>query len=137
MQPEALAEAREWLGRAKRDLLAAERSLQGQPPLMDVAVFHAQQATEKALKAYLTAHGQTFPKTHDLVPLLSSCQAIDSEFGGFSQAALALTPYAVRFRYPGGPLEPEEAEARQAHQWAGEIVEFAASRLGSDGEVVR
>src|SRR5215471_16514535 len=58
MQPESLEEARDWLTRAQRDFLGAGRALSGEPILADLAVFHAQQAMEKALKAFLAAHDQ-------------------------------------------------------------------------------
>jgi HEPN domain-containing protein len=51
---------------ARRDLRAAE-ILGGQPDVGDGIVgFHAQQATEKALKAWLTILGIPYPRTHDL-----------------------------------------------------------------------
>lgn len=129
MQPEVWEEAKEWLRRSERDLLAAERVLQGQEPLADVSVFHAQQAAEKAFKAFLTAHRQGFVKTHDLALLVRQCQTLDPEFARFVMAANILTPYAVRFRYPGGPLAPDVSEARQAIQLATEIVAFVQQRL--------
>ena len=61
MQPSAIREAREWLERADLDLRLAERALQVPPPLAGGAAYHAQQAAEKALKAFLAAHNQAFP----------------------------------------------------------------------------
>jgi len=57
--------ARQWLEKAQHDLLAGERAAQPEP-LPDVAVYHAQQAAEKALKAYLAGRDQPFRMTHDL-----------------------------------------------------------------------
>src|SRR5438445_358947 len=76
MQPDALAEAGEWLVRAQEDLAAAERLLQTSPPLLAVAAYHAQQAGEKALKAFLAAHNVAFRSTHNLEELLSQTEAI-------------------------------------------------------------
>lgn len=54
------------LALARRDLRAAE-ILRDQPEVGDGIVgFHAQQAAEKALKAWLTLLGIEFPRTHDL-----------------------------------------------------------------------
>jgi len=133
MRPESLREAQEWLTRAERDLLATERSLRDRPILGEVTVFHAQQAGEKALKGYLTAHDTAFTRTHDLVELVTLCERIDPEFSRFLNAARILTPYAVRFRYPGGPLEPTIGEAEQALQLAREILLFVRSRQVSGG----
>lgn len=133
MQPSAMDDAREWLVRAVRDLLLAERAIQGAPPLAEASVFHAQQAAEKALKGYLAAHNQKFARTHDLVELVTRCEVIDSEFFRFLEPARLLTPYAVRFRYPGGPLEPEAGEAEQAIDDAHMILAFVHVRLGLAG----
>jgi HEPN domain-containing protein len=77
MRPEAFAEAQDWLLRAQRELLAVERALSGEPVLGDQAAFHSQQAAEKALKAFLTAHDYSFAKTHNLERLVRLCKSID------------------------------------------------------------
>jgi HEPN domain-containing protein len=71
MQPEAarVAETRSWFVKAKEDLRAAEHEFTAVPPLLGDIVFHCQQATEKALKGFLTWHDQPFRKTHDLAEL--------------------------------------------------------------------
>ena len=46
--------ARQWLLKAEHDVASAERLIAGDPPYLDTAVYHCQQAAEKALKAYLT-----------------------------------------------------------------------------------
>ncbi len=127
--PAALRAGREWQDRAERDLEAARQLLGGSPPFPDIAVYHAQQAAEKALKAYLTACGATFRRTHDLVELLGQCQGLDGRFGQLAAAAQMLTPYASRFRYPGGPLTPPVAEAKQAIVLAATIVTFVRQQL--------
>ncbi len=43
--------------------------------------FHAQQAVEKYLKAFLAFHDIDFPRTHDVDYLLMECQKIDSTTG--------------------------------------------------------
>jgi HEPN domain-containing protein len=81
--------------RARRDLLAVERALSGEPVLGDQAAFHSQQAAEKAFKAFLTAHDHPFVKTHNLERLVRLCQSIDLAFAGFMEAAHTLNPYAT------------------------------------------
>jgi HEPN domain-containing protein len=49
-----------WLEKARSDLYAAERLLDGNGPY-DAACFHAQQAIEKAMKALLALSGQPIP----------------------------------------------------------------------------
>lgn len=58
--PELVAETRAWLVRAERDLAAAAHELTAEPPFVEDIVFHAQQAAEKTLKAFLTWHGMGF-----------------------------------------------------------------------------
>ena len=48
--PELVAETRAWLVRAVDDLREAEHDLTAAPPLLRGAVFHCQQAAEKAMK---------------------------------------------------------------------------------------
>lgn len=132
MQPPSAAtlqEAREWLVRAERDLLVARRVLAGPPLLPDMAAYHAQQATEKALKAYLTVRSVPFRRTHDLVELQAQCAALDRDFNRFLDAAQQLNPYATGFRYPGGPLVPPLTEAQQALEIAEQVVAFVQQRL--------
>jgi HEPN domain-containing protein len=65
MPPEAAlaAETRAWIQKSRSDLRAAEADLAATPPVLDDVAFHAQQAAEKAMKAFLTWHRLTFRKT--------------------------------------------------------------------------
>lgn len=129
MQPESRRLAREWLLRADRDLLIAERGLRDPIPLGEATAYHAQQAAEKALKGFLVAHDLAFPLTHALVPLVRACRDVTPEFAQFLAAAQILTPYAVRFRYPEGPLEPSLDEAEEALGMAEEMVHFVRQQI--------
>jgi HEPN domain-containing protein len=86
------------LALARRDLRAAE-ILRDQPDVGDAIVgFHAQQAAEKALKAWLTILGVDFPRSHDLSLLIQKL-----EDGGLEVTSLwellDLNPFAVQLRY--------------------------------------
>ena len=63
---DANPEAKAWMVKAWRDLETARRAATGQPPFYDVAVYHCQQAAEKAVKAFLVHHGKPYEKTHDI-----------------------------------------------------------------------
>ena len=130
MQHNALNEAREWLARSDLDLRLAERALGIPPALAAGAAYHAQQAVEKALKAFLAAHSTPFPFTHNLTVLLPLCQALDTAFVQFGSVAATLTPFATQFRYPGGPLEPTIADAEQGLRDATMLVSFVRTKLG-------
>ena len=120
---------RQWLVRAQRDLRAAEHDATAVPSLRDMVVYHAQQAAEKALKAFLTWHSLLFPKTHDLSLLLLQCESIDGSFAAFRTAARLLTPYASQFRYPGSVEEPAQVEADTAVRLAWDVLRQVLSRL--------
>jgi len=64
--PAVLAEARAWLHKASEDVRAAEVARAAQPPLRGAAVFHCQQAAEKAIKGFLTLQARLFRKTHSI-----------------------------------------------------------------------
>ncbi|MBU0967469.1 MAG: HEPN domain-containing protein [Proteobacteria bacterium] len=85
-------EVGQWLQKADHDLRSAARLMSGDgEALLDTAVYHCQQAAEKALKAYLTAHGVIFPKIHLLMPLLALCTDIDNSFTQLIDAAEVTT----------------------------------------------
>jgi HEPN domain-containing protein len=80
-------EAREWLRLATSDLRVAEL------PLL--------------------WHGLKYPLTHDIRQLLDICAPLDRTLDPALLAAVDLTQFAVRFRYPGQEQpSPEEARLR-------------------------
>ena len=72
--------------------------------------FHAQQAAEKALKAWLTILGIDFPRTHDLSLLIHKLEEGGAEVTSL-WALLELNPFAVQFRYEILDDEPLDHEA--------------------------
>jgi HEPN domain-containing protein len=111
---ERLEDTRDWLVKAARDLRAADVLLASAEPLSDAAAFHAQQAAEKSLKAFLHWHDVPFRKTHELEELGRACTELDSTLGEVVERVLDLTPFAWRFRYPGDPSQPDPDEVRDA-----------------------
>jgi HEPN domain-containing protein len=120
--------ARELLALAADDLIAAGVLIEV-PTVSDAIVgFHAQQATEKALKAALAAARREFPFTHNIAVLLQLCE--DARIG--LPPALGtldlLTPYGVAARYgrrsPGAVDRATALElAASAVAWARAVVE--------------
>ena len=62
--PALVADTRGWLGKAKEDLQAAKQLLRPSKALSSAAIFHCQQAAEKALKGFLAWPDVPFRKTH-------------------------------------------------------------------------
>ena len=123
---------RSWLRKAESDLGPATLAVDAEAAL-DTACFHAQQAAEKLLKAYLLAYNVEFPLTHNLVRLLLLCEARDPAFSTLRPLAESLTPYAVELRYDGEFWPPLEV-AREAHESAVKIKRFVLARLPPDIE---
>jgi HEPN domain-containing protein len=96
---------------AENDLLAAQALLEVQLPSYETASFHAQQASEKALKALLIRHQVDFMKTHDLGDLLLLADRVAPGLSRTLAAAAELTRHAVDSRYPslGDDVSREEA----------------------------
>ena len=117
--PERAAEVKAWLKRVDDDLRAGANDLMAAPPLTGDALFHAQQAAEKALKALLTCHDVPFRRSHDLAEIGRQCVALDSSLEDVCRRAEQLTVFAWLFRCPGDADEPLPAEARQALSLAG------------------
>jgi HEPN domain-containing protein len=76
--------------------------------------FHAQQAAEKYVKAFLAHHQCAFPKTHDIDELLDRAATVDRAFAESLRTAVALNPYAVDERYPGDYPDMTENEVMEA-----------------------
>lgn len=123
---------RDWLTRASHDLQAARTLSAGKEPLLDTAIYHCQQAAEKAVKGWLQSQDNPFPKTHDIEDLVAQAAKVHGDFKQCLKAAAVLTPYVSVFRYPGGGTDepmpsPEEFDEALLH--AETIYDFVLSLL--------
>ena len=118
---------RAWLEKSDSDLNTACWIVDGPGPY-DTACFHAQQASEKALKAFIAYNEGPIPRTHDLDELQRLClEYHDSR--EISELDLAqLTDYAVAARYD---LEfwPELDAAKEAIAFAENVVQIVRRSL--------
>jgi HEPN domain-containing protein len=98
-----------WLFRAKEDIAVID-SLFGTDPALYASTicFHAQQAVEKFLKAFLIYYDVDFPRTHDVDYLLLECQKIDSK--DFNIDLGSLSDFGVSIRYPDDFYIPDKDE---------------------------
>ena len=117
------------LRKARQDRIALDALLPVQA--FDTACFHAQQAVEKWLKAFLAYHGVPFPHTHNLVKLVEACAGIDPAFSLLIPTVAPLTPFAVELRYDDA-FWPPESVAKEARSSALEVFEFVLARLPAD-----
>jgi HEPN domain-containing protein len=121
-----------WLKYADDDLMAAAELIKA--GLYNLACFHAHQAAEKYLKAFLVRHKVNPPRIHKLPTLISLCRQIAGEFEELQQDALMLDMYYIPTRYPNAPVGslpeglPNEADAQRAFDIAKQIQDFIKSR---------
>jgi HEPN domain-containing protein len=87
-----------WILKAESDIETLKILMERNKSL-DTACFHAQQAGEKYLKAFLNFNGIEFPKTHDIEELLEFCAKLDKRFNNLTKDTSFLTAYAVELRY--------------------------------------
>jgi HEPN domain-containing protein len=129
MKLEWLEHSLVWLAKANSDLSTARLVISGPEKYLDTGVYHCQQAAEKALKAWLTAQGVVFPKTHVLEALLDLALPSNPNFEAFRKHAEELTPLATEFRYPGDIFAPSLQLACHALSLAQDLLEFVTSAL--------
>jgi HEPN domain-containing protein len=132
LDPVLVSDTRLWLVKAANDLRAAEIDLGAEPPLIEDALFHCQQAAEKALKAFLTFHNVTFRKTHNLEEIGEVCLTIDQSLKDMVDEAVPLTEYAWAFRYPGNILTADSTEVQTALKISRKLFCMILDRLPSE-----
>lgn len=130
--PVRVEDTQSWMSKADYDLRSARHALKASPPLTADAVFHCQQAAEKAIKAFLTWHDILFRKTHNLEEISQDRLHVDPTLEPTLKSAAPLTEYAWKYRYPGDPDSPPEEEARLALRLAESVVNEIFDRLPSD-----
>ncbi|OHB67729.1 MAG: hypothetical protein A2V70_05930 [Planctomycetes bacterium RBG_13_63_9] len=121
--------ARQWLAKARNDLLNADNNLAASEVPYDTVCFHCQQAAEKLLKAYLAGNGQTAPHTHDLFVLLEKVLPLSGAAESLRDALSILMPYAVEVRYPDDAWMPSEEDATEARDAAGQVLSWLERAL--------
>ncbi len=130
--PELNEETQAWLRKALEDLRGAEVLLQADPPFASLAAFHAQQAAEKSLKAFLLWNSRIFGKTHDLQRLGRECADIDGTLEDVSNRVAPISVYAVEPRYPADLPNPSIDQAKEALRLARELFDAILARLPAE-----
>ena len=133
-----LINAQRWLKQALHDLERAERNLKDD--FYSDACFMAEQASQKALKAYLFFSGERFVNIHALLKLVTEAASKDREFEKLKDAARLLDKYYIPTRYPDAlpmPSVPFEEydinDAKAALSCATEIIELVKIKIGING----
>lgn len=135
MTKDRKAEADRWLKQARSDpefLPAAVAAGKH-----DVCCFLAQQAAEKALKAFLFSQGEELIPTHSIFRLCTMAAGYDAVFTELRDQVKQLDFYYVEARHPNAledviPAEFfTESDAREAMEMAGLVLSTVEGRLGA------
>lgn len=116
----------QWLYKAEEDLGSAKYLLTGN--FYGTAIYHTQQAAEKAFKAYCVYISIAIPRTHNLDTLCQLCQDSDADFSNIYLYAIDLNGLDVAFRYPNVQFEPTETDVQNAIQLASDILDFVKTK---------
>lgn len=92
---------------ALKDLQALEGMVNDTNHFSDeIFGFHAQQAIEKALKAWITMAGGDYQFTHDISLLMRTLENLGVDMNGWTDL-LELASFGVQFRYEEMGLDDE------------------------------
>lgn len=116
-----------WLQKGSEDLDVAQLILQ-KKKIHWASCFHAQQAAEKFLKAYLVSVNVSPPKTHDLVEITKRCAKYEPSFTFLMDLCVRLIPYSVQARYVD-EIVITSTDARNAVKAAREIRKFVLGKI--------
>ncbi len=110
---EPLEGAKLLLAKAKDDEILLEEIITNERIREEIVGFHAQQAAEKLLKAFLMARNISYRRTHDLRELIDLIRDHGIKFPELLMEIRTLSPFAVEFRYDYIPIEEELPFNRQ------------------------
>ena len=119
---------------ALRDLRALRGMLDVNTFANEIFGFHAQQAVEKALKAWLSLIMVDYPRIHDLEELLELLTqhgvTVPERFHGL----IDLTDFAVQFRYAAFENADEQMDRQAVIYQVTELVDYVKRLLSGAGE---
>lgn len=130
--------AARWLRQARYDIEQAERLLHQE--VYPYAAFLAEQAAQKALKAFLIAQGRRYVMIHSVAELARQAGAYDAAFTELIDSGRRLDRHYLTSRYPDAlpePAIPAEAYVREdaveALAAGRAIVDAVSSRFETGG----
>ena len=110
---------------ARRDLKAMD-GMKAHAEFFDDEIFgfHAQQAAEKALKAWLSLAGVEYPRTHDLRQLFELLKQSGESIPEAFHQLMHLTDFAVQFRYESLVALDADLNRTELTQQVGEVIAY-------------
>jgi HEPN domain-containing protein len=128
-------QAERWLRQTEHDLMIAQTHFQN--TCYSDCCFMSEQASQKAMKAFLYAQGERVIVEHSIAGMMRRAAGCDPSFQPFLEKAGVLDQYYIPTRYPDAladPAVPFESytreQASQALAFAREIVELVKQKVG-------
>mgnify|MGYP001447012606 FL=1 len=131
--PDYKSEATRWLRQAEQDLIDASYNRDG--ARFNISCFLCQQASEKAIKAFLYFKEAEDIWGHSLIDLCEDAKIFDMFFDTIKSEARQLDKYYELTRYPGflpGGICSEAFDVNdsdRAYELSGLVVEFVKERI--------
>ena len=131
--PDYKSEATRWLRQAEQDLMDASYNKDGER--FNISCFLCQQASEKAIKAFLYLKGAEDVWGHSLIDLCEDAKIFDMFFDTIKSEARQLDKYYELTRYPeflpGGMCSEafDVNDADRAYELSGFVVGFVKERI--------
>ena len=117
-----------WLIRANEDIAVINNLFNSDPSFYASSIcYHAQQAVEKFLKAFLVFHSVDFKKTHDVDFLLAECKEIEPN--GFDIDLGSLADFSISLRYPDDFYVPDKKETIKYRDIAIEVKKIMERKI--------
>jgi HEPN domain-containing protein len=123
-----IRQAQAVLGMAHKDFKAIKGMLDTEVFDEEIFGFHAQQAIEKSLKAWLALLGKEYPLTHDISALLGLLRGSGQDVEPYWDF-MEYNAYAVRFRYESLQVHDEPLDRDAAVQSIGKLVTIVQGML--------
>jgi HEPN domain-containing protein len=97
----------------------------------EILGFHAQQAIEKALKAWLSFLGAEYSRTHSLGVLISEIEETGATVPEYFYDLVYLTSFAVQFRYEAFSGLQHDIERTELLKRALSVLTYVENTIGN------
>lgn len=97
----------------------------------EVFGFHAQQAAEKCLKAWIASLGLRYPRTHDLMSLIEDLEEAQQDVTDLDRL-VDLNPFAVEYRYEALDSDDPPINRDAYYREVQTLFDLVSEKLGTE-----
>jgi HEPN domain-containing protein len=119
------------LAMASKDFQALKAMVDEQAFAEEIFGFHAQQAGEKTLKAWLSWKDISYPRIHDLEEITNILEDGGESFPPECKPLLELTEFAVLFRYEAYDFYEARLDRPVVIKQVSELMNYVAAMIAS------